>query len=236
MSLAEFGHELPLISVQSLQARRCGLKFLRYRVGALGIAFFIHCSIMVLFLSPGKRSVNVPKKPRSFLLLLSTEPKAGGHTFRGAPASTLRRPHRIVAPLTVIAGEAPTPTTPPEIAAPDTFAIDPLPSAYDIMQNARRDLHQIDKEILGSLKAVPGERADGRHMRLARGIANAFVGNTSEITHHYTAPDGVIYTRITKGSRQKCYMSGAAGYAAATRSGGSWRPVNCPPDDSGWVR
>lgn len=213
------------------------LKFSRYRVGALGIAFFIHCSIMLLFLSPGQRSVNVSKKPRPFLVLLLNQPKPEGHTFRSAPASTVRRSNRIVTPLNVIAEKAPAPKTPPEIAAPDTSAINPLPNAYEIMKKARRDLHQIDKEVLGSVKAVPGERADSQHMRLARGIANAFVGDTSEITHHYTAPDGVIYTRITKGSRQKCYMGGAAGITAATRSGGgSWRTVNCPPDDSGWVR
>jgi hypothetical protein len=111
-----------------------------------------------------------------------------------------------------------------------------LPTAADIMAQARRDLGKIDKEILGRMPAIPAQRPDSLQARLARGIENAFVGDTAEVTDHYTSADGVVYSRVTRGTRSTCFMNGASTLASATRSGGKWMQVNCPPADSGWVR
>ena len=95
----------------------------------------------------------------------------------------------------------------------------------------------IDKEILGKAKGVPDDRPETFEERLARGIASAYVGNdTAETTDHYTAPDGVVYTRITRGPHTRCYMNRAGDYTPVTASSEKWRPVKCPSANSGWVR
>jgi len=98
------------------------------------------------------------------------------------------------------------------------------------------DLQRIDKEVLNGASAVPAQSPGSLSARLARGIEGAFVGARSEMSDHYTSPDGTMYSRITRGNRSTCYTSGTPSYATATRSGGNWVRVNCPPPDSGWVR
>lgn len=155
---------------------------------------------------------------------------------RSAPTAAARQPRHAEALSVTVPVQAATPATEPLPVLPEPQPTSPLPGAADIMAQARRDLHKIDKELLGSAKAVPAQRPDSLQARLARGIESAFVGDTAEVTDHYTAADGVVYSRLTRGGRSSCFMNGAATFAAATRSGGKWTKVNCPPPDSGWVR
>lgn len=141
--------------------------------------------------------------------------------------------HAATLPVTV---PLPAPAAEPLLLPPEPQPASPLPAAADIMAQARRDLRKIDKELLGSAKAVPSQRPDSLQTRLVRGMESAFVGATAEVTDHYTAADGVVYSRVTRGGRSTCFMNGASTFAAATRSGGKWTQVNCPPPDSGWVR
>ncbi|MYM73803.1 hypothetical protein GTP56_16545 [Duganella sp. FT134W] len=193
----------------------------------------------MLLRSP-QRAVEVVRPARASRLVLLTLPKAALPPQRNAPAPAQ-------------AARLSAPPRRPE-ASPDNVALVPsvsvpvspepseplpektLPAAADIMAQARRDLHKIDKEILGRMPAIPAQRPDSMQARLARGIENAFVGDTAEVTDHYTSADGVVYSRVTRGSRSTCFMNGASTLAAATRSGGKWAQVNCPSSDNGWVR
>lgn len=157
---------------------------------------------------------------------------------RHAPVAVVARQprHAEALPATVPVPAAAPATEPMPMMPPEAQQAYPLPAAADIMAQARRDLRKIDKEILGRAKAVPDQRPDSLQARLARGIDNAFVGDTAQVSDHYTAADGVVYSRVTRGGRSTCFMNGAPTLAAATRGGGNWTQVNCPPPDSGWVR
>lgn len=154
---------------------------------------------------------------------------------RAAPMAVRQSRHAGSLAVTV-ALPAAAPVTEPLLIPPEPQPASPLPVAADIMAQARRDLRKIDQELLGSAKAVPSQRPDSLQARLARGMESAFVGDTAAVTDRYTAADGVVYSRVTRGGRSTCFMNGASTFAAATRSGGKWTQVNCPPPDSGWVR
>jgi hypothetical protein len=197
----------------------------------------VHGVAALLLLRSPQRAAEAARPARAFSLVLLTLPKTVAPPPRSAPAPAIRpsaRPRRSEA-LSAIVEPAPLAVVPvaPEPAGALSAT---LPGAADIMAQARRDLRTIDHEILGRTPAIPAQRRDSMQARLARGIENAFVGDTGEITDHYTAADGVVYSRVTRGSRSTCFMNGASTLAAATRSGGKWTQVNCPPPDSGWVR
>lgn len=204
----------------------------------LGIAVLIHGVAVLLLLRSPQRAVEVVRPTRASSLVLLKLPKGALPPQRNVPAARvwpLSPPRRNEAsPASVALVPSVTVPVAPE---PSELQLEKaLPAAADIMVQARRDLRKIDKEILGRMPAIPAQRPDSMQARLARGIESAFVGDTAEVTDHYTAADGVVYSRVTRGSRATCFMNGASTLAAATRSGGKWTQVNCPPPDSGWVR
>lgn len=210
---------------------------MKHRAWPLGFAVLIHGVAVLLLVRSPPRAVEAPRPARTSSLVLLTLPKAVTLPQRNAPAPAARPsapPRRNEAPpASLVAVPVPMPVSPDPSEALSEKA---LPAAADIMAQARRDLRKIDKEILGRMPAIPAQRPDSLQVRLARGIENAFVGDTAEVTDHYTSADGVVYSRVTRGSRSTCFMNGASTLAAAMRSGGKWMQVNCPPPDSGWVR
>ena len=60
--------------------------------------------------------------------------------------------------------------------------------------------------------------------------------DTAETTDHYTAADGVVYTRITRGPQTECYRSRTADFNSVFGSSKTRVKVKCPPANSGWVR
>ena len=213
--------------------------YMKHRAWALGIAVLVHGAALLLLRSP-QWTAEAPQLARASLLVFVTPAKPVALPPQRSAPTAARQPRHaealsVTLPITVPV-QAATPATEPLPVLPEPQPASPLPGAADIMAQARRDLHKIDKELLGSAKAVSIQRPDSLQARLARGIESAFVGATSEVTDHYTATDGVVYSRVTRGGRSTCFMNGASTLAAATGSGGKWTQVNCPPPDSGWVR
>jgi hypothetical protein len=188
----------------------------------------------LVFVLPARKMALPPQPDTASRSLRQPQPAPAAPVpaLQPAPVSALQlAPEPALQPASELALQPSAPTVSP---LPPPAA--PLLTAADIMAQARRDLRKIDKDLLGSAKAIPAQRPDSLQARLARGIDSAFVGDTAEVRDHYTAADGVVYSRITRGGRATCFMNGASTLAAATRSGGQWTQVNCPPPDSGWVR
>lgn len=215
---------------------------MQQKLGRLGIAALIHGIAMLLLFDPMHNGRTLPavNRPQELLYLTPAtlpNPHPLRTPARAVPAPTLPRqlPRSRQPDLSPLADSNAAPVQ--SLNAPEAATISSItPDAATIMAQARRDLQRIDKELLNGTSAVPARSPDSLSARLARGIEGAFVGATSEVSEHYTSPDGTMYSRITRGNRSTCYTSGTASYAAATRSGGNWVRVNCPPPDSGWVR
>jgi len=236
------------------------------RAWGASAAILIQCLTLWLFLAPRRQVQPAAQGARSSILMLLTLPNAAppkaalrpAPTVAAAPlrnppvaAAPLRRPTVPPASITPAPADrapAPAPAAPidatnpalPATSAPDPFAISQAPTernAHTIITQARRDLPHIDKEILGKAKGVPDDRPETLEERLARGIASAYVGkDPAETIHRYTAPDGVGYTRITKGPHTTCYRSRTADFNAVFGTSKTWTPTKCPPANSGWVK
>ncbi|MES2016512.1 MAG: hypothetical protein V4484_08445 [Pseudomonadota bacterium] len=78
------------------------------------------------------------------------------------------------APVQHAIASATPPTEPPEVAAPVAIAAPAAPSAEQMLQQARRDLGKIDRDLR---KEFPGSRikapSDSPQLRLAKGIEHA---------------------------------------------------------------
>jgi hypothetical protein len=216
---------------------------MQQKLGRLGIAALIHSiTLLLLFHSSHYgRTLPAAQGPQRLLYLtqLTTPRPQPQHVQANATASPQRSQPR---PYSQQPDLPPRPASSVAQAVQDSSASEPatisniVPNAATIMAQARRDLQRIDQEVLSGASAVPAQRPESLSAKLARGIEGAYVGATSEVSDHYTSPDGVMYSRITRGNRSTCYTSGTPSYAAAMRSGGNWVRVNCPPPDSGWVR
>lgn len=229
------------------------------RAWGASAAILIQCLTLWLFLAPGRKVTHAPAGVRSaILMLLPNAAPRPAPTVATAPsrnptvaAASQRRPTAASASITPAPADnapEPAPALPtsattsalPDTSAPDPFAVNQAPTArnaHTIITQARRDLPRIDKEILGKAKGVPDDRPETLEERLARGIASAYVGSdTAETIHRYTAPDGVGYTRITKGPHTTCYRSRTADFNAVFGTSKTWTPTKCPPANSGWVK
>ena len=230
------------------------------RAWGASAAILIQCLTLWLFLAPGRKVTHAPAGVRSAILMLlpnAAPPKAAPRpapnvvaapTVAAAPQQRATAASATITPAPADSAPEPAPAVPtnamtsaqPVTSAPDPFAVNQAPTernAHTIITQARRDLPRIDKEILGKAKGVPDDRPETLEERLARGIASAYVGkDTAETTHHYTSPDGVGYTRITKGPHTTCYRSRTADFNAVFGTSKTWTPTKCPPANSGWVR
>lgn len=229
------------------------------RAWGASVALLIQCLTLWLFLAPGRKVTHAPTGVRSAILMLRPNPaprpaptvataRSRNPTVAAAPQQRPTAPSASITPAPAESTPEPAPALPtsamtsalPDTSPPDPFAISQAPTernAHTIITQARRDLPRIDKEILGKAKGVPDDRPETLVERLARGIASAYVGkDTAETIHRYTAPDGVGYTRITKGPHTTCYRSRTADFNAVFGTSKTWTPTKCPPANSGWVK
>lgn len=124
------------------------------------------------------------------------------------------------------------PAEPATIAA-DTGVPD-LPDAAAIRAQARRDLGAIDKEVRGGAPLF-SKRPESLQSKLEQGFAAANVGSSVAITDYYTAPDGVVYTRILRNGRFVCRISATVNFVPGIlRDSEKSQGVTCPASDSGW--
>lgn len=122
----------------------------------------------------------------------------------------------------------------PAVVTADAPSAD-MPDAAAIRAQARHDLGAIDKDLRGNVPLLPKQRPASFQSRLEQGFAAAHVGSSVAVLDYYTAPDGVIYTRILRNGRYSCRISGTVNFVPGIlHNSEKSQGVNCPPADSGW--
>ncbi len=160
-------------------------------------------------------------------------------TTRLAARPLVRRPPLLEPPLdspplpiTVLAPAADplAPAAPPSARAPHDSGL-----MHSARQLARKDDYESRKGKPAPLGAPATPFA-----KMQAAMAGAHSGGPLTMSS-YTAPDGVVVTRMQRGGRSTCYMSsGVNGMpSAVNRSGyigavGGARETNCPPPGEGW--
>ncbi|MNM14198.1 hypothetical protein D3C81_244030 [compost metagenome] len=100
-----------------------------------------------------------------------------------------------------------------------------------ILEQAKRNIAKIDKEVRGKTPAVPTEKPETRFSRLAQGFEQAYVGSNSNDTRsYYESPEGIFYFMETVRGQKKCSMSGASGSPSGLSRGAA--PIKCPISES----
>ena len=161
---------------------------------------------------------------------------------------------RTARPVASVAGQAPAPVLAPRSAAADAIAaadataaatepavtvtdqVAPaLPDGAAIRAQARRDIGAIDKALRGNAPLVPPQRPASMQSTLEEGFAAANVGASTAVVDFYTAPDGVLITRILRNGHYVCRMSGTVNFVPGiVKNAEKSKGINCPPADSGW--
>jgi hypothetical protein len=136
-------------------------------------------------------------------------------------------------PPTAVAAVAPLAPTSP--APPAEVAGDPFAEPKSVHERALAQAGKVDRELRGNKRLVLTLQPDSFTAKLQAGIAAAHRGDMMGKVDPYTAPDGVIYTRMRRGSGTTCYMSGSVNFVPGIlHSSEKPQKVNCPPDDAGW--
>lgn len=156
-----------------------------------------------------------------------------------APARTSTKPAPAKTPASTVATQTPAQDVVP--AAPDAPAVvtelDTYhPGAAEILEQARRDMPRIERELRRGVPTALKRNPDSLRAKLERGFEEAYVGGDQRTTvDFYTSPDNVIYMRSTRHGKSRCTMNGGpVSLRSATGGGGGDTPVNCPPPDAGW--
>lgn len=83
------------------------------------------------------------------------------------------------------------------------------PSAADILEQAKRDMPRIERDLRGNVPTKLTLSPDSFRYKLEHGFEAAYTGGDRRaVTEFYTSPDGVMYMRITKGGEVRCTMTG----------------------------
>jgi hypothetical protein len=83
------------------------------------------------------------------------------------------------------------------------------PSAAEILEQAKRDMPRIERELRGNVPTRLTLSPDSFRYKLEHGFEAAYTGGDRRaVTEFYTSPDGVIYMRITKSGKVSCSMTG----------------------------
>jgi hypothetical protein len=143
------------------------------------------------------------------------------------------------APVTRAPVTAPVQSTQPVTAAEPVAAAEPevhRPSAAEILEQARRDMPRIERELRKNVPTALKLSPDSFRYKLEHGIDEAFVGGDQRtVIDFYTSPDNVVYMRATRNGKSRCTMNGGpVSLRSAMGGGGGDTKVNCPPQSAGW--
>ena len=154
------------------------------------------------------------------------------------PAAPSAPRSRIVATPTARVQPASATEAPAIAAAP---APDPAPAPHhlsgaEILEQARRDMPRIERELRKGVPTKLTLSPDSLRYKLEHGIDDAYVGGDQRaFVDFYTSPDNMHYTRITQGGKVRCTVNGGpVSLRSAMGGGGGDTRVKCPPPDAGW--
>lgn len=121
------------------------------------------------------------------------------------------------------------------VPAPLAAAPDPFAPSHTIHERAVAQAGKVDRELRGDQPLHLSLRPDSFTAKLAAGFAAAHKGDMMGKVDRYTAPDGVVYTRMRRGSEVRCYMSGTVNFVPGIlHDSAKPQVVSCPPADAGW--
>ena len=191
----------------------------RERADNVGVHLAARDYAPILLLAPRKNVIRQPALAKERILAVPLR----------WPANRPKRDFDAM-PAPIADALAPAPAPAPAAAATRTHA--------DILDQAKRDIGKIDREIRGSAPPVPLNRPLTRQEKLERALAGAYRGGSNGFTlDRYTAPDGVIVTRKITSRGVSCYMSGTVNFVPGVlKNSERAQEVNCPPEDAGWTR
>lgn len=138
---------------------------------------------------------------------------------------------------TAIATVSPSPSAPAAEPAPTAPPAPPHLSAFDILEQAKKDMPRIERELRNNVPTKLALDKNSIRYKLEHGIEDAYVGGDQRtVVDFYTSPDNAHYMRFTKAGKVWCTMHGGGGVSlrsAMGRQDGDAK-VNCPPPDAGW--
>lgn len=108
-----------------------------------------------------------------------------------------------------------------------------LVNVLELVARSRALAGKIDRELRGRASIAPLIRADTPLARLEQGIADAYVGGSSnEITRMYESPEGIPYFSVTVRGKTQCFMGGPVDSPSGKSSGP--KPISCPDSVHQW--
>ncbi|MES2295737.1 MAG: hypothetical protein V4582_01780 [Pseudomonadota bacterium] len=182
--------------------------------------------LVYLQVSASRAPVDVPKpRPLRAVAAPISAPSQAKPSIKDA---TIRTEPLLAAPLTA----APARPAPSISAAPLDPLAAPAQSSLSARESALRDAGNIDRDLRG--KIAPAARQGTPFSNFQSALAGAHIEKSPVQMARYTSPDGVVITRVTQGSKVRCYMSGTVNFAPGVlKDGARPQPVNCPT--SGWT-
>lgn len=108
------------------------------------------------------------------------------------------------------------------------------PPALTIIEQAKRDISKIDRDIRRETPRVSAEMSETRFSRLAKGFEQAYVGsNSNDMRAYYESPEGIFYFMEIVRGQKKCSMSAASVLPSSINRGPT--EIKCPNSGS-WKR
>jgi hypothetical protein len=150
-----------------------------------------------------------------------------------APAPVVQR-QRTTTAIATVTPSADMPAAEPVPPAPPS---PPHLSAFDILEQARKDMPRIERELRNNVPTKLALDKNSLRYKLEHGIEDAYVGGDQRtVVDFYTSPDNAHYMRFTKAGKVWCTMHGGGGVSLRSAMGhdDGDAKVNCPPPDAGW--
>lgn len=128
---------------------------------------------------------------------------------------------------------------PDVVAAVSPGDYDPLATSsaqpYFDLEQAKKDLPRIDRELHGKTPAMPTAQGQTRFSRLGQRFEQAYVGSNPLDGHsYYESPEGIAYFSETLHGKTKCLMSGPVNSPSGKSNGPM--VIACPTSTASWTK
>lgn len=205
------------------------------RVFILFVAIAFHAYLLQLIFSSQKDALPEPQESR--VMLLTLLPALPVHTegvlvlvgkkIIGGNNPPLRQTIRSIPQAYQQSADTHALAAPQPQSLPIELSEHVVPAGPTILEQAKRDIAKIDKEMRGKAPPVPLDKPKTGFLKLAQDIEQAYVGaNSNDSRMYYESPEGVFYFKETIKGQTICQMTGAP-TAPSGKDGGAMR-IQCP--------
>jgi hypothetical protein len=174
---------------------------------------------------------NAPHRPAN-VHLARPLPSASASASANSRIDPIRSATAVAAMVEPSAPAAPAPVPAPAPAA-DLLEV-AAGATLTVKESALREAGRIDRVLHAKGDRAPRLPPETPFSRFQAALAGAFIETSPVLMARHTSPDGVVITRVTQGSKVRCFMSGTVNYAPGLlRDSARPQSVNCPT--SGWT-